>query len=86
MKDVVPRVIVHTHYQFYLEAMNLPDIAPTYEEFREARGEPEPQWRRAMHALISTLPQVILRYSEVRPLTEQVASRRLPKLVLLGEA
>ena len=33
MKDVVPRVIVHTHYQFYLEAMNLHDTAPTCEEF-----------------------------------------------------
>ena len=89
MKDVVPRVIVHTHFQFYLEAMNLPDTAPTYEEFQEARGEPEPQWRRAMMALKSTLPEVILRYSEIRPLTEQVASRRLPNLVLLapcGEA
>jgi hypothetical protein len=84
MKDVVPRVIVHTHYQFYLEAMNLADAAPTYEEFREARGEPEPEWRKAMQALKATLPEVISRYSEIRPLTEQVASRRLPNLVLLG--
>jgi hypothetical protein len=84
IKDVVPRVIVHTHYQFYLEAMNIPDTAPAYEEFREARGQPEPQWRKAMQALKSTLPEVILRYSDVRPLTEQVASRRLPNLVLLG--
>src|SRR5438876_1175257 len=34
IQDVIPRVIVHTHYQFYLEAMGIADIAPTYEQYQ----------------------------------------------------
>jgi hypothetical protein len=85
IKDVVPRVIVHTHYQFYLEAMNWPDAVPTYDEHRAAGADPEPRWRQAIQALKTTLPEVVGRYSEIRPLAEQVASQRLPHLVLLGE-
>jgi len=85
MKDVLPRVIVHTHYEFYLEALGLPERLPPYSDFADSRGDPTTPWSVAFTVIRETLPDVISRYDSLRAKVEAISAERLPLLELLGE-
>jgi hypothetical protein len=85
MKDVVPRVIVHTHYDFYLEALGLPERLPAYSDFADCRGDPTTPWFVAFTVIRETQPDVISRYASLRPKVEAISAERLPLPELLDE-
>lgn len=80
MQDVIERIIVHTHYAYYLEALHL-DALPSPSQAESTAAF----WRESFKVVCATLPQVVASYEEIRPEVERISEKRLPELILLNE-
>jgi hypothetical protein len=65
--------------------MGIAARASTRVPHEEAQTDFQPLWRESFAAIRATLPEVVRRHAEVRPLAEQVSRTHLPSLVLLAE-